>query len=113
MDGCFRQTGGFGILVGFLKEEPIRNDLCVSRAARTIRNLANDSAAARKALRQAGATEHLMRLVSRGEESAIAVDAVAAVGYLAHHDQQTKATVRRMGGVPLLVRMLHAGASMT
>ena len=107
---CCRQTGGFGVLVSFLKNGAIENATLVAPAVRTIRHLANDSAATRKALRQAGATEQLIPLVAYGEESPISVDAIAAIGYLAHHDTQTKATVRKMGGIPLLVRMLHAGS---
>ena len=107
---CRRQTGGFSVLVNFLKGDAIENATLVARAVRTIRHLANDSAATRKALRQAGATEQLIPLVAHGEESSISVDAIAAIGYLAHHDTQTKATVRKMGGIPLLVRMMHAGS---
>ena len=98
------------MLVEFLKAHGVGSELLVSRAVRTVRNLANDSAATRRALRQAGATEQLVQLIAHGEESEVSVDAIAAIGYLAHHDQQTKATVRKMGGVPLLIRMLHAGS---
>ncbi|CAD7701062.1 unnamed protein product [Ostreobium quekettii] len=45
-----------------------------------------------------------------GEDSPVAIDAIAALGYLVHKDASTKAAVRRLGGIPLLVRMLHADA---
>lgn len=88
---------------------PSLNSTLLENTAKIIRHLANDSPATRKALRQAGAVEPLVQLMSFGEDSPITVESIAAIGYLVHNDQNTKALVRKMGAIPVLVRMLHAG----
>lgn len=108
---CFSQAGGLATLVEILKTNSSQMGTLVAPVVRVIRNLANDGVAMRKALRHFETTQHLVQLISQHEETSIAVDAIAALGYLAHHDQQTKGLIRKMGGVPLFVRILHADAT--
>lgn len=108
VSGSGRQAGGIRCLVEILNSSNTQITL-LEKTVKVIRNLANDSPATRKSLRQTGAIEPLVRLMSRGEDNPVTVDAIAAIGYLTHNDSPTKAAVRRMGTIPLLVRMLHAG----